>query len=62
MISARTKAALAQAKARGVKLGGHRPGGPKVDGRLGAEANSKLAQERADMLGPVMAEMKAQCQ
>src|SRR5215469_12967356 len=38
MIAARTKAALAAAKARGVILGGWK-GGPKVDGRVGAAAN-----------------------
>jgi len=42
MISARTKAALAAAKARGTKLGGNR-GGPKVDSAKGREARSRAA-------------------
>jgi DNA invertase Pin-like site-specific DNA recombinase len=42
MIAARTRVALAAAKARGVVLGGWK-GGPKVNGQLGAEANKKQA-------------------
>jgi DNA invertase Pin-like site-specific DNA recombinase len=37
-ISARTKAALAAAKARGVKLGGKRPNQHKLDPNLGTQA------------------------
>jgi DNA invertase Pin-like site-specific DNA recombinase len=43
MISERTKAALAAAKARGVMLGGWK-GGPKVNSRLGVEAQLRQAQ------------------
>ena len=57
MISARTKAALGAAKARGVILGGWK-GGPKVDGRLGAEANRVQADDFAAKVGPLVAEMK----
>jgi DNA invertase Pin-like site-specific DNA recombinase len=56
MIAARTKNALAAAKARGVVLGGWK-GGPKVDGKLGAEANREKASEFAAKLAPIMAEM-----
>jgi hypothetical protein len=42
LISERTKAGLAAAKARGVVLGGWK-GGPKVNGRLGAEAQRRQA-------------------
>lgn len=44
MISARTKAALAAAKARGTKLGGNR-GGPKVDFAKGIAARSRTADD-----------------
>ena len=57
MIAARTKAALAAAKARGVILGGWR-GGPKVDGKLGATANRDRAASFAAKLAPVMAELQ----
>jgi DNA invertase Pin-like site-specific DNA recombinase len=57
MIAARTKAALAAAKARGVALGGWK-GGPKVDGRLGAVANRDRAEAFANKLAPIMAEME----
>ena len=52
MISARTKAALTAAKARGVVLGGWK-GGPSVDGKLGAAANRANADEYAAKLAPV---------
>jgi DNA invertase Pin-like site-specific DNA recombinase len=52
MISARTKAALAAAKARGTKLGGNR-GGPKVDPAQGRAARSRVADEYAREVGPV---------
>jgi DNA invertase Pin-like site-specific DNA recombinase len=57
MISARTKAALAAAKAHGVTLGGWR-GGPKLDGQLGADANRKRAAAFAAKLAPIMSEMR----
>jgi DNA invertase Pin-like site-specific DNA recombinase len=57
MIAARTRAALAAAKARGIALGGWK-GGPAVDGRLGADANRKQAEVFAAKLGPMMAEMQ----
>ena len=58
MIAARTKAALAAAKARGTILGGWK-GGPKVDGKLGAVANKGKAYVFASKLAPIMAELQA---
>ena len=52
MISARTKAALAAAKARGKKLGGNR-GGPKVDPALGRAARSRAAADYTRQVGPI---------
>ena len=52
MISARTKAALAAAKARGKKLGGNR-GGPKVDSAKGRAARSRAADAYARQIGPI---------
>jgi DNA invertase Pin-like site-specific DNA recombinase len=52
MISARTKAALAAAKARGTKLGGDR-GGPKVDPALGRAARARAADDYARQVGPI---------
>lgn len=56
MISQRTKAALAAAKARGTTLGGFR--GRRVDGRLGAEARRKAADEFAQAVGPTVAALR----
>jgi DNA invertase Pin-like site-specific DNA recombinase len=55
MISARTKAALTAAKARGTKLGGSR-GGPTVNPALGRAARSRIADEYAREVGPVAVE------
>jgi DNA invertase Pin-like site-specific DNA recombinase len=59
MISARTKAALAAAKERGVKLGGYR-GGPPVDHRLGTEAAQRAADAFAASVAPIAREMRDQ--
>lgn len=52
MISQRTKAALAAAKARGVKLGGYRPRGGRVGDyqELGVIANAQRAKDDAEQL------------
>ena len=55
MISARTKAALAAAKARGKKLGGSR-GGSKVDSAQGRAARSRTADDYARQVGPIARE------
>ncbi|WP_158743030.1 recombinase family protein [Acidisphaera sp. L21] len=55
MISARTKAALAAAKARGQKLGGNR-GGPKVASALGRAARTRSADDYARQVGPIALE------
>ena len=52
MISARTKAALAAARARGKRLGGNR-GGPKVDSAKGRAARSRAADDYARKVGPI---------
>ena len=52
MISARTKAALAAAKARGTKLSGNR-GGPKVDSAKGRAARTRAAGDYARQVGPI---------
>lgn len=52
MISARTKAALAAAKARGTKLGGNR-GGPKVDSAKGRASRTRTADDYASQVGPI---------
>ena len=58
-ISARTKAALAAARARGTKLGGWR-GGPVVDGTLGAEAMRKNADAFAVGVAPMLRRMRSE--
>jgi DNA invertase Pin-like site-specific DNA recombinase len=55
MISSRTKAALAAAKARGTKLGGNR-GGPKVDPARGRAARTRTADDYARQVGPIALE------
>jgi DNA invertase Pin-like site-specific DNA recombinase len=57
MISARTKAALAEAKRRGVKLGGYQ-GGPAVDHAKGTAAQIRLADEFASRVRPLVSEMR----
>ena len=61
MISARTKAALARAKARGVKLGGDRGNLPRVarrGSRASAKARSEAASKRASDLAEVIADLR----
>jgi DNA invertase Pin-like site-specific DNA recombinase len=60
MISARTKAALAAKKAQGHKLGGYRPGAPKVNGALGSAAKMQKADEFAASVGPIAAGLRAE--
>lgn len=58
LISDRTRKALAQAKARGVKLGGYH--GVVPDTMKAADARQKAAEARAADLGPMMQEMRGQ--
>ncbi len=63
MISARTKAALARAKARGVTLGGDRGNLPRIAKRgakASAEARSEAAAKRAGDLAEVIADLRKQ--
>jgi DNA invertase Pin-like site-specific DNA recombinase len=57
MISKRTREALQAARKRGVKLGGYR-GGKVCDHALGTAANVRKAQDRADMLAPILEQLK----
>jgi DNA invertase Pin-like site-specific DNA recombinase len=58
LVSQRTKAALAAAKARGKKLGGWR-GGPKITPEAGMQARQERATAFAAAVGPMAAEMRA---
>jgi len=61
MISERTKAALAAAKRRGVKLGGYRAnhGLTAKVRKAGVVARQRIAADRAADLAPVIAELRA---
>lgn len=60
MISARTKAALKAAKARGVRLGGHRGYTPsEAERAAGRAAQADRAQRQAELIAPVLAELEA---
>lgn len=54
-----TKAALAAARARGVKLGGYR-GGPVPDTAAAAEARKMRADTFATLVGPIARELQAE--
>lgn len=58
-ISARTKAALAAAKARGTKLGGYR-GGPVPDGALGVAALQARSKAFAARVRPTVEALRAE--
>ena len=58
MISQRTKAALAEARRRGIRLGGYR-GGTAPDHRKATEARQKAADAFASSVAPMMREMRA---
>jgi hypothetical protein len=61
-ISERTKAALAAAKRRGVKLGGYRERAKltRAARQAGSEATARVAAKRAADLAPVIAELPLQ--
>lgn len=60
MISARTKAALAAAKKRGVKLGGDRGGRATLKAcKAGAAVVQRVADQRASDVAPIIAELQA---
>jgi DNA invertase Pin-like site-specific DNA recombinase len=58
-ISARTKAALAAAKARGQRLGGRRDNAPPPDWRAAQQAIATRTTTRARQLAPLIAELQA---
>jgi DNA invertase Pin-like site-specific DNA recombinase len=58
-ISARTKAALAAAKARGQRLGGKRANTPPPDWRAGQATIAAQTAARARRLAPLIAELQA---
>lgn len=61
MISARTKAALAAAKARGRSLGGARGVVPSRDaGVFGRRMQASRSSERATDLAPIIAELRSE--
>lgn len=57
LISTRTKAALAAARARGVKLGGYR-GAPAPDHTLGVEARQRAALAHAHRIADIVRPMR----
>ena len=61
MISERTKAALAAAKARGIKLGNYwkNPTLPPDAGKLGNAAIKRKADAKAADIAPIIAELQA---
>ncbi|MBR0791119.1 recombinase family protein [Bradyrhizobium manausense] len=60
LISARTKAALAAAKTRGQRLGGHRGGSLSSDAQArGREEQSRLADRRAADIAPLLMKLRA---
>jgi DNA invertase Pin-like site-specific DNA recombinase len=58
MISERTKKALAEAKKRGVKLGGKRPNQRAVDPALGRAAQTQASNDFAASVRPVVEDLR----